>query len=197
MEEAGWGCSGERPCLLKPGRVWYVYVGRQGMMVDPWAAIADVSVGKQAFHLISRLAPPRLRARILGCVDHDDVHANMESRQLRRPRPTDRWAGCHGGWSGPWTRPAGLTLWCGGTPKSPARFRPVDPDSEGVLCVVLVSRLEAYRAIGRDSFSAQQYGTGSTDGPRYSPCCCRTGKVLGWSRAELSVPACGAASTVS
>ena len=138
MEEAGWGCSGERPCLPKPGRVWYVYVGRQGMMVDPWAAIADVSVGKQAFHLISRLAPPRLRARILGCVDHDGVHANMESRQLRRPRPTDRWAGLRHGPSGalddgPLAPRAGD---CGGTPNiSPARFRPVDPDTLKAFCV--------------------------------------------------------------
>lgn len=94
MEEAGWGCSGERPCLLKPGRVWYVYVGRQGMMVDPWAAIADVSVGKQACHLISRLAPPRLRARILGCVDHDGVHAKWRVGSGASPA-ADGQMGCH------------------------------------------------------------------------------------------------------
>ena len=60
------------------------------MMVDPWAAIADVSVGKQACHLISRLAPPRLRARILGCVDHDGVHATWRVGScVARGRRTD------------------------------------------------------------------------------------------------------------
>ena len=113
-------------------------------MVDPTAAIADVSVGKQACHLISRLAPPRLRARILGCVDHDGVHATWRVGScVARGRRTDGLSRLVSG------RPTGD---CGGTPTRAARyvrgaggpasrarqfrFRSCVPVREGVLCVI-------------------------------------------------------------
>jgi hypothetical protein len=124
-------------------------------MVDPWAAIADVSVGKQACHLISRLAPPRLRARILGCVDHDGVHATWRVGScVARGRRTDGLSRLVSG------RPTGD---CGGTPKRAARYvrgaggPATVPVVKAFRCECVIYRFTFRGVPGyrRDSFSAK------------------------------------------